>query len=52
MSLLIGTPEGVHRVTDPTAPEGSTRRVLDAAFVNRIERFDAVEGVFVAAERL
>lgn len=48
MPLLVGAPDGVHRVDDPRNPD--PRRVLDAGLTNRIERFDGHRGVFAASE--
>ena len=47
--LLVGSDDGVYRLTDPTEPDDSTATaVLDSARVLRLRRFDALPGVFAA----
>jgi hypothetical protein len=47
--VIIGTSEGAYRLPDPTSREAEdVEKVLDTPRVERVRRFNAVDGVFAA----
>ncbi|SEO54566.1 hypothetical protein SAMN04487948_103164 [Halogranum amylolyticum] len=47
--LIAGSDDGVYSVADVDDPDATTEKVLDAGRVFRVERFDALSGLFAAS---